>query len=247
MRPKSRYDLNAAIGHWQSELAAQPNLTEEVRRELEAHLRDAIAGFQQRGLNDEESFWLACKRVGQPAHLGEEFVKADPAAVWRERVFWALVILLVLQIWNVACAYLWRIIILPAPITDYFPAWLERLRGSVFYTLAYVIPIFAFVAFLARGGLNHLIRSFQFLFPSRFRLILAAFILVLALHFFDKSGGLLWIGMGRSEGVWTTTASGNWISQYCTDLLFTESLPLTFVVLITWLMPPQNQTTPKRA
>jgi len=88
METQTRYDLNAAIGHWQSELAAQPNLTEEVRRELEAHLRDAIAGFQQRGLNDEESFWLACKRVGQPPHLGEEFVKADPAAVWRERVFW---------------------------------------------------------------------------------------------------------------------------------------------------------------
>ena len=88
METQTRYDLNAAIESWRLELAAQPNLTAEVRRELETHLRDAIAGFQQRGLNDEESFWLARRRVGQPQQLGEEFVKADPAAVWRERIFW---------------------------------------------------------------------------------------------------------------------------------------------------------------
>ena len=88
METQTRYDLNAAIESWHAELAAQAGLTAEVRRELETHLRDAIAGFQQRGLNDEESFWLACKRVGQPPLLGEEFVKSNPAAVWRERVFW---------------------------------------------------------------------------------------------------------------------------------------------------------------
>lgn len=88
MENQTRYDLNAAIESWRQELAAQVGLTAEVRRELETHLRDAIASFQQRGLNDEESFWLACKRVGQPPQLGQEFVKADPAAVWRERVFW---------------------------------------------------------------------------------------------------------------------------------------------------------------
>jgi hypothetical protein len=78
MENQTRYDLNAAVENWRNELAAQPNLTSDDRRELETHLRAAIAGFQQRGLNDEESFWLARKRVGQPPQLGEEFVKADP-------------------------------------------------------------------------------------------------------------------------------------------------------------------------
>jgi hypothetical protein len=78
MENQTRYDLNAAVENWRNELAAQPNLTSDDRRELETHLRAAIAGFQQRGLNDEESFCLARKRVGQPPQLGEEFVKADP-------------------------------------------------------------------------------------------------------------------------------------------------------------------------
>lgn len=81
MENQARYDLNAAIENWRQELDAQLNLPPDVRRELESHLRDAIAGFQQQGLNDEESFCLARHRVGQPQHLGEEFVKANPAAV----------------------------------------------------------------------------------------------------------------------------------------------------------------------
>src|SRR5207302_2935466 len=88
MEDQTRYNLNADIENWRQELAAQGNLTADVRRELETHLRDAMVEFQRRGLNDEETFWLACKRVGQPPQLGQEFAKADPAGVWRERVFW---------------------------------------------------------------------------------------------------------------------------------------------------------------
>jgi hypothetical protein len=81
MENQTRFDLNAAIDNWRNELAAQPNLAPDDRRELETHLRDAIARFQQQGLNDEESFCLARHRVGQPQQIGEEFVKANTAAV----------------------------------------------------------------------------------------------------------------------------------------------------------------------
>jgi hypothetical protein len=105
METQTRYDLNAAVENWRAELAAQTGLTAEVRRELETHLRDAITGFQQRGLNNEESFWLARKRVGQPPELGEEFGKADPAKIWRERAFWNVLVLSAFQLWNKACPY----------------------------------------------------------------------------------------------------------------------------------------------
>ena len=98
MENQTRFDLSAAIETWRQELAAQPNLATDDRRELETHLRDAIAGFQQRGLNDAESFWLARQRVGKPQQLGEEFVKADPAKVWRERAFWMVLAALILTL-----------------------------------------------------------------------------------------------------------------------------------------------------
>jgi hypothetical protein len=63
METQTRFDLNAAIANWYQELAAQPDLTAVVRRELETHLRDTVAELQARGLNNEESFWLARRRV----------------------------------------------------------------------------------------------------------------------------------------------------------------------------------------
>src|ERR1017187_9250470 len=81
MENQTRYDLNAAVENWRNELAAQPNLASDDRRELETHLRDAIAGFQQRGLNDEESFWQACKKIGQLPQIGKEFQKNEAFSI----------------------------------------------------------------------------------------------------------------------------------------------------------------------
>jgi len=92
MESQTRFDLNAAVQKWLQELAAQPNLTLEARRELEAHVRDTVTELQGRGLNDEESFWLARRRAGQPSELNQEFGKADPAKACREGVLWIAVV-----------------------------------------------------------------------------------------------------------------------------------------------------------
>jgi len=130
MENQTRFDLNVAIENWRNELAAQPELASEDRRELETHLRDAIAGFRQRGLNDEESFWLARRRVGQPPQLGEEFVKANPAAVWLERVFWMTISLVGSYVFMT-----WK---------DLLASWLNP--NSYGWTeLFYLIPLFVLI------------------------------------------------------------------------------------------------------
>ena len=50
METQTRFDLNAAVVSWQQELAVEPGLTFDARRELETHLRDTIRELQQRGL-----------------------------------------------------------------------------------------------------------------------------------------------------------------------------------------------------
>ena len=84
----SNFNLTAAIETWRNELSAQPQLTADDRRELERHLADSIADLRGRGLADEESFWLARRRIGQPQGLAEEFKKVNPGNVWPERAFW---------------------------------------------------------------------------------------------------------------------------------------------------------------
>src|SRR5690349_18129012 len=105
METQTRFDLNAAILNWQDELVAQPGLTLEVRRELETHLRDTIRELQQRGLNNEESFWLARRRTGTPQQLGEEFAKEDSTRAWRDRILWIAVGLLFFNYWGAFVSY----------------------------------------------------------------------------------------------------------------------------------------------
>jgi hypothetical protein len=78
MENQTRFDLNTALESWRVELAAQPGLSTENRRELETHLRDTFAELKARGLSEEESFWLARRRVGHPKKLNNEFIKNRP-------------------------------------------------------------------------------------------------------------------------------------------------------------------------
>jgi hypothetical protein len=130
MENQTRFDLNAAVENWRNELAAQPNLVPDDRRELETHLRDLISEFRRKGLNEYESFVLARRRVGQPQQIGEEFVKANPTAVWRARVFWMAISLVGSYVFTT-----WK---------DFFASWLNPNRYG-WTELFYLIPLFVLI------------------------------------------------------------------------------------------------------
>jgi hypothetical protein len=239
MENKTRFDLNAAVENWRNELAAQPNLATDDRRELETHLRDAIAGFQQRGLNDEESFWLARRRVGQPQQICEEFVKADPAKVWRERVFWVAIALLMLQIWDSINFYFMAMIPNVLAVGDNF---YSRLLSSTIFCG----PIILIAIFLALGRMNKKSVVWSLLFSSRLLFVVWAAVLVLAantLH--EYSQKLYFFHTLPIEFRKTPNLMG--LKFFGLSFLFGFIRPCLLIALIAWLMPPQNQKTPKRA
>jgi hypothetical protein len=249
MENQTSYDLNAAVENWRNELAAQPNLASDNRRELETHLRDAIAGFQQRGLNDEESFWLARRRVGQPPQLVEEFVKANPNVIWRERVFWMANALLFVNLWSSFIeafslkyargnlSHPWHLKDnLPDWILFYLPHWLQEFLNIPAYSLlnglSYLVLILACVIFLASARLRHRTNILSFIFQSRIRFILVGVLLIFAANFMIASA---FVG-------------GTLVTQLFFMYLICYS-PWTFFLigLIAWLMPLQNRKTPKHA
>jgi hypothetical protein len=218
------FNLEQSIENWRNELAAQPNLATDDRRELETHLRDAIAGFQQRGLNDEESFWLARRRVGQPQQLVEEFVKADPNQVWRERVFWMTVgvlgwWLLGLTIYSVEVILGW---IIPAwrSFNDRNFVWLEPLQ------------VCAVAALFASGWFFNVCRHFEWFIQKRLRLVVSYIGLMSAVS-------LLWAEVEKGSMTWWEA-----VWQY---FFINLVLGSGFLLLLVWLMPTQNRKTPKRA
>jgi hypothetical protein len=83
------FDLEGAITAWKHRLAAGGSCTGESLAELESHLRDSHAALAAKGLNAEESFLLAARRLGDPTALQVEYAKVHP--VWRDRLLWILV------------------------------------------------------------------------------------------------------------------------------------------------------------
>lgn len=69
-------------------------MTKESIRELECHLDDSMEKLKRCGLNDEEAFLLAARRLGRVDALDAEFGKVDVQQMWTNR---ALLILLGLQ------------------------------------------------------------------------------------------------------------------------------------------------------
>jgi len=167
------------------------NLTAEVRCELETHLRDSVAGLRQRGLNDEDSFWLACRRVGHPQQLAEEFAKVDPARVWRERVFWLAIGVCAMRLWSSVPIYLLER--LRTGITNIFannfflpdwvlfyvpfrPQWIVEhvLHDGIFAALFRFVPLICLLTLFAQGRMDRAVSALRFLFQSRRRFLVTA-------------------------------------------------------------------------
>jgi hypothetical protein len=235
MENQTRFNLNAAIENWRHELASQPNLASDDRRELETHLRDAIAGFQKRGLNDEESFWLARRRVGQPQQLGEEFVKADPAKVWRERILW-------IAVGTVGCYELTTGQDVLSNLLDPF----GRHTGAWLYLGLFVVPCLTLVGLTLMVRYNRVSRPLNYFGSTiespKFLASVLSVVLFLTILFAYFSAGRI----GKSANDMFSIGAMIEMGQ---TWVFSAAWP-AMMILIVFLMPrvpPQNRKTPKLA
>lgn len=228
MENTTRFDLDAAIKSWRQEINGELQLTAENCRELDAHLTDTIRELQKRGLSDEESFWLARRRVGNTQQVAEEFAKADPAKLWRERVFWMACAVFVLHIWQrTSSSFLFGTEFrgplhmirmkdyLPDWVFYYLPNWVRDFPNidtvSLLSIMTWLIP-FAVVAYFVRKG--HWKRTetvIDFLFKSRGRFVV--------------------IGIALSALLTSISA----IHQANNGLPFQ---PFVFILMLIWDLPP---------
>jgi hypothetical protein len=236
METQTGFNLKAAVEAWRSELATQPNLTTDDRLELEAHLRDGIADLQKRGLTEAEAFWLARRRIGQPAQLAEEFVKGDPIRVWRARLFWIAAGVLAFNVWGQVVSGLWNITIqnpvslIPDWVRFYIPLWLDNLLRSwelkrILYAILNILPLLWVGVHLARGHIMKGGSLWQFLSQSRVRFSLSAAMAVLAVQALAMAS--------RYISFRVQVAAVNELEIFLLNAIW----PLTLVAIATWLMP----------
>jgi hypothetical protein len=236
MENQTCFDLNAAIENWKSELSAQPNFSADDRRELETHLRDTIVGLRQRGLNDEETFWLARRRIGQPQQLGEEFVKADPAKVWRERAFGMIAaILAAFLLYSISTS-------LAVAVESYFPILEKIVSESILILLFWILQILGMTILFTRGTGNQQLSLLISFIQSRFHLAIISILGVLAVQIFCVT--IMFLAFVGFQGVYSPMGPFAFIGKH---ILFSMIQDLALVALLVWLMPTQNRKTPKRA
>ena len=84
------FNLENAFYEWKQGVQQAESVTQENVDELEGHLREAIPGFVQKGLTEEEAFQVASRRLGEHAVLSQEYGKVNGTTVWRRRVLWML-------------------------------------------------------------------------------------------------------------------------------------------------------------
>jgi hypothetical protein len=136
--------VESQIAEWRAYVANAPGVNGRDVDELEDHLRHQIAELNEAGLQDDEAFLVAVKRVGDLDDLAREFAREHSGRLWKQLVLggedeparaaggW-----LEPLVFAVAAAVALQIARLAAGFPDEEPNWLFR-NGTLF-----VLPFLA--------------------------------------------------------------------------------------------------------
>lgn len=76
--------LESEIARWRSHLAAAPALNGRDLDELEDHLRDQVAELIELGLDEEEAFMVAVRRIGRVDDISREYAREHGDRLWHQ-------------------------------------------------------------------------------------------------------------------------------------------------------------------
>lgn len=82
----SHDDLEAQIGRWRGFVQRSQAISPADVDELEDHLREQISERQATGLDDEEAFLVAIKRLGNLDAVSHEFAREHSERLWKQLV-----------------------------------------------------------------------------------------------------------------------------------------------------------------
>ena len=72
--------LEETIAEWRSHVRRRQSIHTVDVEELEDHLRSQVAELREAGLDEDEAFLIAVKRIGELEALSREFAVSTPSA-----------------------------------------------------------------------------------------------------------------------------------------------------------------------
>ncbi len=80
----THHSIEERIGEWRQHLDRHPSIHHVDTEELEDHLRSQIEALLEVGLNEEEAFLVAVKRLGDTHSLSREFAREYSERLWKQ-------------------------------------------------------------------------------------------------------------------------------------------------------------------
>ncbi|GAB3481018.1 permease prefix domain 1-containing protein [Nocardiopsis coralliicola] len=78
--------LEEQIGQWRGFVSRRPAISAEDAAEMEDHLRERIAELEATGLDGDEAFLVAVKRMGRLDEVSREFAREHSHRLWKQLV-----------------------------------------------------------------------------------------------------------------------------------------------------------------
>lgn len=76
--------LDAHVDRWSSHLRRRAAVTDADVEEMETHLRDQVADLEAAGLDEDEAFLIAVKRMGNVDAIAQEFAREHAERLWKQ-------------------------------------------------------------------------------------------------------------------------------------------------------------------
>lgn len=85
MESSTGFNLQRHIAGWMVKIQSEPAITESDAEELKSHLLDLINDLKAAGLNEEEAFWVASKRLGNSIEWVKEYRQENNPVIQMRR------------------------------------------------------------------------------------------------------------------------------------------------------------------
>lgn len=82
------FDIKESLNKWKQDLNHNQSLNISDVNELQLHLEDSMEELEEKGLSEEEAFWIARHRIGDTEVLSNEYAKVNRADIWKKRILW---------------------------------------------------------------------------------------------------------------------------------------------------------------
>jgi hypothetical protein len=83
----NEFDLESGISEWKAYLSGKDAIKDSDTRELEDHLRMQVDGLIDAGLDSDEAFLIAVKRIGNLDVVSREYAVVHSGRLWKNLVF----------------------------------------------------------------------------------------------------------------------------------------------------------------